>query len=130
MAINLNSKVVIVGGKFAEAMALEYGIYVCQPNRYFRQDTEYIAFYHLKQIKYIFRIIGVEKNVQLSKSQIIKSINYLSAVPLKGSEVNDVYQLKLFDESLIIHDGNVPFVRKQRYTTLDKYLKASDTTML
>lgn len=129
MALNLNSKVVIVGGKYAEREAYQYGVYICQPNRTFQADVEYIAFCHLKRIKYIYRIVGEERNIALSQSKIIGATTYLKDYPGKGSNVNDVYKLELFNPPKK-HLGKGPYVRKQRYTTLEKYLEASETSQL
>lgn len=129
MAIDLKSKVVIVGGKYAEPMALKYGIYVCQPNRSF-QDVDYIAFYHRKRIKYIFRIIDKESDVRLSASKIVANTVYLADNPALSSNVNDVYKLEPFIPVVITHNQKGTYVRNQRYTTIGKYLEAIDTSML
>lgn len=52
------NRVIIVGGRWGEPIALEYNFYACQGGRSFK-NAKYLAFYYAQRIQYLFEI---EKN--------------------------------------------------------------------
>ena len=109
------NRVIIVGGHFAEDIALTYHFYSCQPGRSFR-EASYIAFYHKKRIKYVFKIKGNPIQVNsLEEVQDKLPPNYtLTAIdkePHTFFELEDAEELK----EEVCHNDFGPFVQRQRY---------------
>ncbi len=120
------NRVIIVGGHFAEDIALDYHFYSCQPGRSFR-EAGYIAFYHKKRIKYVFKIKGTSIQVNsLEEVQDKLPTNYtLSTI---DKEPHTFFELEEAEElNEIIHDDFGPFVQRQRYTSISKLRKAKTT---
>lgn len=49
------NRVIIVGGRWGEPIALEYNFYACQGGRSFK-NAKYLAFYYAQRIQYLFEI--------------------------------------------------------------------------
>lgn len=121
------NRVIIVGGHFAEDIALTYHFYSCQPGRSFR-EASYIAFYHKKRIKYVFKIKGNPIQVNsLEEVQDKLPPNYtLTAIdkePHTFFELEDAEELK----EDVCHNDFGPFVQRQRYTSISKLRNAKTT---
>ena len=122
-----DNRVLIVGGRFAEGIAQNYGFYSCQAGRRFKK-SKYIAFYFNKRISHYFEIEEEPRSV--------KSLEEVKDLMPEGYTLTDEDKkphtfIKLdkgytFDEP-ITHDYPTPFVQKQRYTTIEK-LKCAKTT--
>ena len=132
-----DQRVVIVGGSWGEDVALNYGFYACQYKRNF-QSPSYIAFYHKKRIKYVFRIIN---HANLESLEI--------ATKRFGFDFKDYFQSKepaYFNGSLterkrqffeldkvmeinpeIAHEEIYAYVQKQRYTSIEAIKQAKTT---
>ncbi len=132
-----DQRVVIVGGSWGEEVALNYGFYACQYDRKF-QSSSYIAFYHQKRIKYVFRIIN---HAKLESLEI--------ATKRFGFDFKDYFQSKepaYFNGSLterkrqffelekvmeinpeISHEEIYAYVQKQRYTSIEAIKQAKTT---
>lgn len=121
------NRTIIVGGHFAEDVALNYHFYSCQPNRSFR-DASYIAFYHQKRIKYVFKIKGNYQQVNSLEDVRDKlpkgySLTAIDKEPHTFFELEDAEDLP----NVITHKDLGPFVQRQRYTSIDKLRKAKTT---
>lgn len=138
-----DDNVLIVGGRWGEKIAVRYGLYACQPKRFFI-PTKYMAFYYDNRIKYLFEIIFKEeivKDLRDKKWEIDPDyfkkfdINYAHAM----NKERELFRLKLihiFNGNGIVNDSvdkngkRCAFTQKQRYTTLNKILKARKTSEL
>lgn len=136
-SIPQKQRVVIVGGNKGEDVALYYGFYACQYNRNFK-DPSYIAFYHKKRIKYVFKIINHARLDSLEKARKKfkfdfkdyfqnKDPEYLS----KSKEEKKIHFFVLGEkyecEHEIIHEDTYAYVQRQRYTSIE-LLKSAKTT--
>ncbi len=63
-----DNRVLIVGGRFAEGIALNYGFYSCQEDRKFK-TAKYMAFYFNKRISHYFEIVDGSKKVNSRKRE-------------------------------------------------------------
>lgn len=125
-----DNRVIIVGGRFAEDIAIKYRFYSCQANRNFRK-AKYIAFYFNKRIQHVFEI--VEDPIQ------VKSLEKV-AEQIRGEYVlTDVDKqphtfFKLGEEIVLDHEVKHtypnPYVQRQRYTSLERLQKAMTTDEL
>lgn len=125
-----DERVIVVGGRYAENMALKYSFYACQNGRSFKK-SKYIAFYFDKHINSVFEIKdGPRSNTILSK------VNAISKEYFEVSNDRDESPRTLFllekGEHLnggqgVLHQSNVAFVRFQRYVNINK-LKHAKTT--
>ena len=132
-------RVVIVGGSWGEDVALNYGFYACQYNRKF-QSPSYIAFYHQKRIKYVFRIKRQAKLKNLHDAEnklgfvfkdyfTRKDIEYDKKSP--KDKTRQFFELVEMQElSPIIHEKAYAYARNQRYTSIAAILKAKTTKEL
>lgn len=67
------ANVVIVPAKFAFDEYLNHSVYMCQPDRAFR-NVDYLGFYYDGKVsKYLPKVLGVVENFVLSRSMIEKS---------------------------------------------------------
>lgn len=123
------NRVIIVGGHFAEDVACKYHFYSCQPNRKFR-DASYIAFYHQKRIKYVFKIKSIHDVESLEEVQNILPNSYVltdvDKEPHTFFELEDAEVLP----QIVEHKQFGPFVQRQRYTSIEKLRKAVCTDNL
>lgn len=141
---NDDSVVLIVGGRWGENIAVLFNFYACQPNRFFL-PAKYIAFYYNNRIKYLFKILeGPISSIELTDPSLQIDEGYFSDYDKdyresEGKE-REFFRLKLvhvFKGDGIINDseskknGNrCAFVRRQRYTSIGKILKAKRTSEL
>jgi hypothetical protein len=136
-----DDRVIIVGGSWAEDIALEYKRYICQPNRYFL-PARYIAFCFDHRIKYLFKIVGDpieavdlrDSSVKLGSDYFTNTEPYYNSNP----DLRKVFFLELVKEfsPVIVNDSvskngkRCAFVQRQRYTTYTKIIKAKFTSNL
>ena len=120
------NRVAIVGGKYAEEIARQYGFYACQADRKFR-PSKYLAFYFSKRISHVFEIQEGPIQVKSLKDVAEKMGGYQF---LPGDDSPHTF-MKLGREVTIAHEiehnSSVPYVRKQRYTTIEKITSARST---
>lgn len=132
-----NQRVVIVGGSWGEDVALNYGFYACQYNRNF-QSPSYIAFYHKKRIKYVFKIInhGYFENINQATDRFRFEFKdyFQSKEPTYASKAKEEQRRQFFVlekvedfHSEIAHEETYAYVQKQRYTSIEA-LKQAKTT--
>ena len=125
-----DNRVVIVGGRFAEDIAIKYRFYSCQAGRKFRK-ARYIAFYFNKRIQHVFEIMGDPIQV--------KTLERVADQICGGYVLTDVDKqphtfIKLGDEIALDHEVKHiypnPYVQRQRYTSLERLQKAMTTDEL
>ena len=132
-----DQRVVIVGGSWGEDVALNYGFYACQYNRNF-QSPSYIAFYHKKRIKYVFKIInhGYFENINQATDRFGFDFKdyFQSKEPTYASKTKEEQRRQFFVlenikdfHSEITHEETYAYVQKQRYTSIEA-LKQARTT--
>ena len=132
-----DQRVVIVGGSWGEDVALNYGFYACQYNRNF-QSPSYIAFYHKKRIKYVFKIVnhGYFENINKAKDKFgfdfkdyFQSKEPTYAGKTKEEQRRQFFVLEKVEDfhSEIAHEETYAYVQKQRYTSIEA-LKQAKTT--
>ena len=125
-----DNRVVIVGGRFAEDIALKYGFYACQAERKFRK-TRYIAFYFNKRIQHVFKIVGDPIQVK-SLERVADQIR--EGYVLRDEDKQPHTFFRLGDEIVLDHEIRHaypnPYVQRQRYTSLERLQKAMTTDEL
>lgn len=123
------NRVIILGGRYAEKVALSYGFYACQPNRSFKK-AGYMAFCYNKDICYYFPILDGPKQVDsLEGEEWITWRNTMFSEMLTPQDKTPHTIFKLGDAVAVSvkHIQPNAFARKQRYTTIEK-LKCAKTT--
>lgn len=132
------NRVIIVGGRWGEPVALEYGFYACQGGRSFKK-AKYLAFYYDQRIKYLFEIEDKIEYADIkSLPQYVPAEYFLKKEPKYVREERTFFKLKKAKEfpKPIINDTkgrngkNVAFTQGQTYTTYDKIMKAKVTSEL
>lgn len=132
-----DQRVIIVGGHWGEEVALDYGFYACQNNRYFL-PAKYMAFYHKNRIENLFEIEEEPKDdVVLTPALVgpdyltIKDPNYPGA-PCKFFKLKHVHTFKpvIENDTKDKNGKNCAFTYNQRYTTYDAIMKAKKTSEL
>lgn len=133
------NRVLIVGGNFAEDVALKYNFYACQANRSFR-NSGYIAFLRKKKISYLFKVVGeVKDSVNLREEPSIVPPSYFDEVepdyqgiPHKLFKLERVEEFEgpIIDDSVDKNGKHCAFVQRQGYTTLDQFMNAKVTSDL
>lgn len=138
-----DEQVLVVGGRWGEKIAVEFGFYACQPKRYFF-PTKYLTFYYDNRIKYLFKIIEGPINVpDLNNPKLEVDPRYFTEYDTnyKNSQdkAREYFKLKLVR---IFMDGGIKndqkdrngkacaFVQRQRYTTIQKIVNAKYTSQL
>lgn len=129
-------RVIIVGGSFGEPVALRYGFYACQNNRFFRRAA-YMAFAHKNRIANLFRIVGEPRNDADIKAEALAPKEYFDTVePNYNGEPREYFKLE-FVKTLDISNDNTDknghrcaFVQRQTYTTIDQITTAKLTSEL
>ncbi len=138
MPISDNERVIIVGGRWGEDVAKDYGFYACQENRFF-MPAKYIAFYHQKRIKYVFEIEEIKESVDISTISHIAHSSYFSI-----KEKNYISQNRKYMKLRLVHTCNpeikndkvdkngkpCAFIQGQTYTTYTKIKTATKTSQL
>ena len=130
-------RVIIVGGSYGENVALDYGFYACQNNRYFKR-AKYLAFAYKNRIVNLFEIVGEPKNdVDISKEPNIPKEYFTKYEPHYKTDLRELFLLKKIRDDLDIQNDNVDkngkrcaFVQRQTYTTYDKVITAKFTSEL
>lgn len=130
-------RVIVVGGSFGEDVALRYGFYACQNNRFFRK-AKYMAFAYDNRIKNLFEIEnGTSKNdVDLTKESRIPPAYFQEKEPHYNHELRELFWLKKEADLDIVNDTidrrgrRTAFVQRQVYTTYDKIIEAKLTSEL
>jgi len=131
------NRVIVVGGSFGEDVALNYGFYACQNNRYFRK-AKYMAFAYNNRIENLFEIVGDPINdVDIQKVPQITSTNYFTVKePHYKPQVRELFWLKKICSLDITNDTvdkkgrRTAYVQRQTYTTYDKITSAEVTSEL
>lgn len=77
------NRVIIVGGRWGEPIALEYNFYACQGGRRFK-NAKYLAFYYAQRIQYLFEI---EKKTRKCRYQRVKRICSRRVLCKKGTSI-------------------------------------------
>lgn len=132
-------RVVIVGGRWGEPVALEYGFYACQANRYFKK-SKYLAFYYDQRIKYLFEVIGEKKDcvdIRELKGEVPEEY-FRKREPNYQPENRTFFKLKKVHEFMPVIENDtvsrtgrrVAFTQGQTYTTYDRIMKAKKTSEL
>ena len=129
------NRVIIVGGSYGEPVALKYGFYACQNNRFFKKAA-YLAFAHHNHIKNLFRIVGgPDNNVNLRGNVPNEFFNEFE--PRYNGELRQLFKLEIVDNNINIENDNVDkngrrcaFVQRQTYTTIELIKKAKKTSEL
>ncbi len=131
------NRVIIVGGRWGEPIALEYGFYACQGGRSFRK-AKYLAFYYAQRIQYLFEIVEKNDNVDIKTRKDVPAEYFQKKEPLYTPEERTFFKLKLVKEFIpaIKNDTTtengrrIAFTQGQTYTTLDKIKNAEVTSEL
>lgn len=138
-----DEKVVIVGGRWGENVAVRYGFYACQPDRFFA-PSKFIAFYYDNRIKYLFEVVGKEDQIDdLRDPKWGIGPDYFTSYDTnyanETSKKRELFLLKLvhiFDGNGIVNDSKdkngkrCAFTQKQRYTSYGKIINAHKTSDL
>lgn len=136
--ISDDERVIIVGGRWGEDVALRYGFYACQENRFF-MPSKYIAFYHQNRIKYVFEIEEIKESVEISTIPYVAQSDYFTK-----KEVNYIPQMREYMRLNLVHtcepeilndkvDKNgkpCAFIQGQTYTTYTKITTSTKTSQL
>ncbi|MBM0657604.1 hypothetical protein JMN12_13840 [Capnocytophaga genosp. AHN8471] len=139
-------RVQIAAGGFGENIAEKYLFYACQNERS-SKESGYLAFYHKKAIKSLFKIENVKDNTDLNEEakNNEKVAQYLKErdTTYRGDRRKFYLLRKVIPEDIgkkelpqinIIHKGEgrgkAYTMGVYRYTTIDKFLKAETTTDL
>ena len=129
-------RVIIVGGRWGEDVALRYNAYACQPDRYFH-PARYITFCFDHRIKYLFKIIG-EPIERTQISGLFPDSYFKAKEPHYNGDERKFFRLELVKEfnPEIKNDATdkygkpCAYVQRQRYTTYDKIISARVTSEL
>lgn len=138
-----DENVVIVGGRWGENIAVRYGFYACQPDRFFA-PARFFAFYFDNRIKYLFEIVQKEDRVKDLRDNLWHiDPDYFTSYDTKyAKEMNKERELfilnlvHIFDGDGIVNDAidkngkRCAFTQKQRYTSYRKIIKAHKTSEL
>ncbi len=136
-AAEKDQRVIIVGGAWGEDVALDYGFYACQPNRYFL-PAKYLAFYHKNRIENLFEIEDTpDESIVLTEKFVDKDyfvkkdINY-DQTPRKYFKLKHIKRLDpvIENDSVDKNGKSCAFVQGQRYTTFDAVMNAKKTSEL
>ena len=139
-------RVQIAAGGFGENIAEKYFFYACQNERS-SKESGYLAFYHKKAIKSLFKIENVKESTDLNEEakNNEKVAQYLREreSAYRGDRRKFYLLKKVTPEDIgkkelpqfnIIHEGkgrgNAYTMGVYRYTTIDKFLKAKSTADL
>lgn len=130
------NRVIVVGGSFGEDVALNYGFYACQNNRFFRK-AKYMAFAYDNHIRNLFEIVGGPFNdIDIQKEKNISQDYFVNKEPFYKSEKRELFWLKKVSILNILNDTTdkngrrLAFTQRQTYTTYDKITTATVTSEL
>lgn len=123
-------RVIVLGGRHAERVALKYGFYACQPNRSFRK-AGYMAFCYNKHIGWYFPILEGPKQVEsLEGEEWVSCVDDSYSLYNIDKQAHTIFKLGPGVRISVRHSEPNAFARKQRYTTIDKLITAKDTSEL
>ncbi len=137
-SIDDNQRVIIVGGRWGEDVAIKFGFYACQQYRFFR-TAKYLAFYFQNRIKYMFEIEGQPiESTDLRKVPFIDSSYFDEKEPNYNGSPAKVFKLKnmhefeptITNDSVDKNGNSCAFVQRQQYTKYDKIINAKTTSDL
>ena len=132
------NRVIIVGGRWGEPIALEYNFYACQGGRSFKK-AKYLAFYYAQRIQYLFEIEKKLENVDIRElKEYVPEEYFAKKEPLYKPEKRTFFKLKKIEEfsPAIQNDSfgktgrRIAFTQGQTYTTLERIRKAKVTSEL
>lgn len=135
---NHENRVIIVGGRWGEPIALEYNFYACQGGRSFK-NAKYLAFYYAQRIQYLFEIEKKLENVDIKElKEYVPEEYFAKKEPLYKPEKRTFFKLKKIEEfsPAIQNDSfgktgrRIAFTQGQTYTTLERIRKAKVTSEL
>ena len=138
-----DENVIIVGGRWGERVAVEYGFYACQPERFFA-PSKYMTFYYDNRIKYLFKITKIEERIEDLTDEYWKiNPDYFNKLDTKYKTEKNKERKLLYLKLIHIFDGEgikndskdkngkrCAFTQKQRYTTYKKIMNAKTTSAL
>jgi hypothetical protein len=131
-----NKRVIIVGGRWGENVAIKYGFYACQDERFFL-PAKYIAFYHSHRIKYVFEIESINDHIDIATIPKIQNSDYFQMIepnytPQKRRYMNlkHVCTTEISNDKVDKNGKPCAFVQGQSYTTIDKIKIATKTSQL
>lgn len=134
--IAADERVIIVGGRWGEDVALNYGFYSCQPNRFFL-PAKYMAFYFNNRISHLFEIIGDPKESVDLKTVLGPNHKYFIQKEPNYNGVSKYFELKLLKtfnpeitNNLSNNGRRYAYVQRQRYTSYDSIINARTTSDL
>lgn len=88
------NRVIIVGGRWGEPIALEYNFYACQGGRSFK-NAKYLAFYYAQRIQYLFEIEKKLENVDIRElKEYVPEEYFAKKEPLYKPEKRTFFKLK------------------------------------
>lgn len=134
LMVDVDDKVLVVGGCFGEEIAEKYRFYGCQTGRYFKR-SKYIAFAHHNRIKQVFPIIsGPKDNVVIADEEPLFAqqqpndargtrmyFKLGEPMPLPAEIENDVKDR---------NGKRCAFTQKQTYVSLKQMLASTKTSQL
>lgn len=145
-----DDKVCVVGGQIAWTLYRNIGAYICQPHRYFQEDTGRLAFYSQRQIYGAApRIVETFPEVQMDDATAAE--NALSIDPtyrrlglvidaaLAEGHVESISQVVLLspiDDPATVtfepvqHHGRGAWTQRQRYASLAQLVSVTSTDEL
>ena len=130
------NRVIVVGGSFGEDVALKYGFYACQNNRFFKK-AKYLAFAYDNHIKKLFEIVGGPDNdIDLKQEKKIPASYFVDKEPFYNNDKRELFWLKDIKDLDILNDTKdkrgrrSAFTQRQTYTTYDKITTAKLTSEL
>lgn len=133
-----NNRVIIVGGRWGEPVALEYGFYACQGGRSFKK-AKYLAFYYNQRIKYLFEIENKIENADIKMlPQYVPAEYFQKKEPKYVKEERTFLKLKkvkdfapeIANDTVDKNGRRIAFTQGQTYTTLEKIEHAQKTSDL
>ena len=133
-----NNRVIIVGGRWGEPVALEYGFYACQGGRSFKK-AKYLAFYYNQRIKYLFEIENKIENADIKiLPQYVPDEYFQKKEPKYVKEERTFFKLKkvkdfapeIANDTVDKNGRRIAFTQGQTYTTLEKIEHAQKTSDL
>ena len=132
------NRVIIVGGRWGEPVALEYGFYACQGGRSFKK-AKYLAFYYNQRIKYLFEIEKKIENADIKMPPLYVPTEYFQKKePKYVKEERTFFKLKkvkdfvpeIANDTVDKNGRRIAFTQGQTYTTLEKIEHAQKTSDL
>ena len=125
--------VIVVAGRWAEPVALRYGLYICQDERSFR-PARHMAFCAQGRICYLFEITEPPFNhCNPENTPLLATIEgyEFDAPSHQVMHLNSMREIGPIRNDLVSRTGRgVAYTQGQRYTTLTRILTAHTTSEL